>query len=569
MKVWRHPALAAVLAVFLISAAPAPAPVELRLQPVLENDRFRAMDVAVSFTGEADGETVLELPDSWGGETDLWKALSDLRAEGATLSPGADAAHRSLRHAPGARITVRYRVQNAQDGPATGRNDYRPLIRPGYFQLLGNTIVALPERVDLKSPARFVLEGMPAGATFASDLEHGAARPLKVLDLVESISVGGDFRVLDVGGGVRLALRGSWPRDDATWRERLARIVDAQRACWRAPSEPYLVTVLPLTLDPGAVSIGGTGRGDAFAFFATPENTAERIDTILAHEMMHTWISDRIGGLSEQDEAGDYWLSEGFTDWASMRSMVKAGLWTPEDFAAAFNAILAAHDVSPARTAPNARIVEAFWTDAEIGKLPYRRGMLLAALWDVRVRAATNGRKTFDDVLRAMQETARRRGDVTAAQILPVAVERIARIDIRPDLDRIVRDGGDVPLPPDALAPCGAIVGEPRRAWDRGFDFDATQRADWVIQGVREGSNAYKAGLRNGMRLRQWSESSDQRDPEVPVTAGVQGDGAVRTLTWVPASDDVRTVRRLVLADLSAPAARGACIARLGGAPHP
>ncbi|MDX2234075.1 MAG: hypothetical protein NW200_06220 [Hyphomonadaceae bacterium] len=542
--------------------AAAAAPTTLTVRPVMAEGRFAAMDVAVSFQGDADGDTTLKLPDAWGGETALWRALSDVRAEGAAVEAGAGPALRRLRHPPGARITVRYRVRDltGERGDKAGA-DYRPLIRPGHFQLLGNAVVALPEGARMRDPARFRMEGAPAGMTFASDLEHARPGGLTVADLVESILVGGDYRVLDAGGGLRVAIRGAWPRDDAGWRAQIARIGAVQRDYWGAGPEPFLVTLSPVSAPPETLSIGGTGRGDAFAVFATANAPPARLDRLLAHEMMHTWISARVGGLDDADEQLGYWLSEGFTDWAAFRTSVRGALWTPEQFAEAFNESLTAYDRSTVRTAPNARILAEFWSSEEVQRLPYRRGLLLATLWDAQVRAASGGRHDLDDVLLAMQRAAARRGDVSARQIFPVVMRRFG-VDVGVALTTLVGEGAPVDLPAAVFAPCGMIEARVERIWERGFDFEATRRADWVIAGVREGSSAWRAGLRNGMRLRQWSETAGDRVPDRPMTAGVTDGGVARAITWLPAGEEARAVRRLVLDPAMD---RAACVRRLSG----
>jgi predicted metalloprotease with PDZ domain len=548
-----------------LSAAPGPPALDAVLRPVIENGTYAGLDLSVAFHGEADGQTDLRLPDAWGGERELWRALRDLRAQGAEIVAGADPARRILRHAPGARVAVSYRIVQDRPGAprADGRNPYRPIVQPGYFHVLANTALATPDGIDQRGSARLRAEGMPAGAAFASDAQHPG---LTVRGLAESVMVGGDFRVLDAGGGLRLAIRGTWPVADAAWRDRIARVGAAQRAYWGAAAEPYLVTVTQLAGQPEDISIGGTGREDGFAFFATPNAPADVVDRLLAHEMTHTWIPNRIGGLPERDEAADYWLSEGFADWASWRANVRGGVWRIEDFAAAFNAGLEAHDLSPAKAAPNARIVGGYWTDGDLQKLPYQRGMLIATWWDHRLRAASGGARDLDDVLRRMQAGAQRRPDVTAVKLLPEAMRRVAGVEIGVDLTELVAEGRPPPLPGDVFAPCGAIVAEQRAQWERGFDFVATQRADWVISGVTERSNAWRAGLRNGMRLRGWSERSDDRDPRKPVTATVDDAGVRRDIAWLPADGTVRTVRRLVLdVDMNA-ASRAACVRRLGGA---
>lgn len=557
--------LGALLALFLcIGAGPAPARLDVVLRPVLVADAFDALDITVRFTGEADGETVLDLPNAWGGEERLWQALHDLRVDGAVVSPGADPAHRVLRHAPKAPITVRYRVRQEKPGPpqaADGRNPYRAIIQPAYFHVLGNVVLAMPQDIERRMPATLTVTGMPAGARFASDAEHPG---LTAQRLAESVMVGGDFRVLDAGGGARIAIRGQWPLPDAEWRDRYAKIAAAQRAYWGADAEPYLVTVLPLGAPPDSMSAGGTGRDDAFAFFATPSAPLDIVARTLAHEMMHSWVPGRLGGLPEEDEALHYWFSEGFTDWAAWRANVRGGVWSVEEFAQVFNAALAAYDLSPVRAAPNTRIAEAYWSDPVTQQLPYQRGMLIASLWDYRLRNASNGGHDLDDVLQRLQRGAQRRPDVTAVELLPVAMRR-GGVEIGVDRTELVAEGRPVPLPADLFAPCGVIVTEQRLMWSRGFDFAATQRADWVIGGVSEGSAAWRAGLRNGMRLRGWSERSDQRDATKPVTATVDDNGVRRDITWTPFDGETRTVRRLVLADHLVDNSRAACTRRLAG----
>jgi predicted metalloprotease with PDZ domain len=563
---WRRALRALVVmsaAAVLASAAPIAPAVDVVLRPVVERGGFVAVDFAVTFNGEADGETVLRLPDTWAGEADLWKALGDLRIDGAQLQAGEGPGQRTLRHAPGARITAHYRVRQETTGAPTvgGRNPYRPLVQPEWFHFIGETVLALPDSVDMRAPARLHAEGLPSGAIFASDAEHLG---LEVRDLVESVMVGGDFRIIDAGGGLRIALRGVWPHDDATWRSQLARIGADQRAYWGAGRESYLVTVLPVSGEPEEVSAGGTGRGDGFAFFATANAPMPMITSILSHEMMHTWIPGRIGGLPAKDEAADYWFSEGFTDWASWRVNVRGGLWTPEDFAAAFNRSVEAYDLSPARTAPNTRIVQDFWSDGALQKLPYQRGMLIAALWDYRLRMASHGAHDLDDVQLRMQRGAVRRPDLSAVQLLPEAMRRVAGVEVAVDRTTLVAEGQVVELPRDLYAPCGDVIAEQKAMWVRGFDFQATLRSGQIVTGVIEGSAAWRAGLRNGMRLVAWQEHSDALDASVPVTAGVVDNGVRRDIAWLPTDGRTRTVRRLVL---RSGFDRAACVRLLAGLP--
>jgi len=549
------------------SVAPSPPPVELTITPVHDARGFAALNVQLTFVGEADGETELALPDEWGGQRELYKAIRNLVADNASISPGATPASRILRHAPNARIVLSYRVVEDAEGPAEGGNgnDYRVRMRSDYFFAIGDTFVVQPANISADTTAHFVIVDAPAA--FASDLEHQAfGRALDFGDLIESVMIGGAIRVIDAGGGARLALHGAVDaRNDQGWRDAFVRISSAQHAYWGASDEPFLVTVLAeAPVDAGSISIGGTGRTDAFAFFATSNAIPETIDRIMAHEMMHTWTPRRIGGLrTVPSEAQDYWLSEGFTDWTSWRVLAR-GEWTPAAFAEAFNEQIKAYDLSPVREAPNARIIADFWNDGDVDKLPYQRGMLLASYWDWRVRTATQSASDFDDVLFAMQARARNESETPAVTLLIDAMRDVAGIDITPELERHVERGEAVTLPSDLFGPCGTLTWVERATFHRGFDLAATQAHDNTITGVIVNGPAWRAGLRDGMHLVRRS-GGEIGNSDVEIAYDVLAGGQPRTLRWLPRGDGQERFREFELVSELRGDALTACRNRLGG----
>lgn len=550
--------------------------VTLQVKPVIENGSFRAIDFSYSFVAPKEPrEFILALPNEWGGERELYLAWHDLAVEGGVLSESGTVWQRRLATTPGARVTLRYRIRDEGPGSRKSRgNDYRPRIAATWFQLIGNAVVPQVSGMPLTHPARFELIA-PTGMAFASDLEHGAmGRRMNVGDLIESVMVGGDFRVFDVGSGARLAIRGTWSRPDAEWRARFLSIAKSQREFWGTGNEPFLVTVLDLPdMGPGSVSTGGTGRSDAFAFFSTTNAPPERLDQTMSHEMMHTWVPRRIGRLPRAEsqnkgsEALAYWLSEGFTDWASWHTNMAGGLWRVEDFASAFNESFKAYESSPVRTAPNAAIAEGFWRDPDLQKLPYQRGMLLATWWDHRVRVATKGERSFVHVLREMQRLAdaNPNGFGMAVEYLRTAMKTIASIDIAPDLARYVDAGEPVPLAADTFGACGTLGNIVRKVFHRGFDVEATMKANNIIAGVVVDGPAYAAGLRNGMKLvgRSGGVIGDSR---VEIVYDVMDGESKKTLRWLPEGKSWESMREFALMPSFTAAARKACEARLGGA---
>lgn len=566
--------LAAVAAVFvgLSSAALADDTVHYTLSPVLTQGKLEALAIEVKFAGDADGETLLELPNDWGGEKDLYQGIRDLQVDGdgvtvETPSPET----RVIKHTPGTAITVRYRVEQYWQGvpTVTGDNDYRPIVQPTYFHTLGNAIFVQRIRDgETKEPARatFVLKGLPNGWSFASDIEHGAmGRNLTVNDVIESISVGGDFRVLK-RGTLRVALRGTWSFTDDEFVDRLKTIIASHHKFWRESDTAFLVTVLPLESKPGQRSLGGTGRGDAFAFFANDNADDIALKRVLAHEHLHTWIPRRIGGLPEKDEARDYWLSEGFTDFYTTRLLIRDGVWSLDDYVQEANELLSQYSNSSARTAPNSRIIADFWNDPDVGKLPYQRGQLLATMWDARVRAASGGKLDLDDIVLAMKaRAAAATGDKPPlASVLFSEEMKWVGVDVTGDMAKFVEKGEAVLLPEDIFAPCGKVATLDLPVFDRGFDSAKTAQNGNTITDLREDSPAYRAGLRNGMKIVK-REAGKTGDSRVPLTYRVLDNGVERVITYKPEGKARVTLQEFTLQTALSDADKRACVAKLGG----
>jgi predicted metalloprotease with PDZ domain len=552
---------------FLVGAAPAPKPIDWQIVPVLEEGHVTHIDFSLTFSGDEDGETVMNLPDQWGGQRELYRGLRDFSASGASLEPGTDAAQLVLRHAPGATVTLIWTLGGGSDTPPAkrGGNDYRARFEPDYFFFIGYTALPWPEHVSDTAPARVRLEP-PQGLHIVSDLQHDPDGHTRFSALGQSAMLGGDIRIIDAGGGARLGLVGTFDTvDDAYWQDTFSRISRAERAYWKSKDAPFLVTVIAEQMAPEVYSIGGTGLGDAFSIFASANIDGKDVAPLLAHEMMHSWIPHRIGRMPEENEARQYWLSEGFTEWASFRILVLEGIWSAADFEDAFNKSAKALDLSPVRDADAEAIADGFWSNPDMSRLPYQKGMLIASWLDGKIREKTKGKHDLDDVLLHMQKTAAKDDQAGIYDLLVRSVKKISGWDPSADLETVAMNGSPVSLPEDLFAPCGSISTEEQAVWERGFDFAATRAAGWKVQGVNEGSAAWEAGLRNGMELRAWSENQDERDPMQEKTAQVVDGDGLRAITWRPMGRKTRPVRSLEIATGLSGKDEVACFQRLSG----
>lgn len=105
--------------------------------------------VSVTFPGEADGTTNIQLPDEWGGQRELHKAIRNLAAaKGVKLSDTDKPFVKTISHKPGQKVTVTYEIVQDFTGPLKNAVRYRPVTDAGYIHWIGNTVWILPDWDD-------------------------------------------------------------------------------------------------------------------------------------------------------------------------------------------------------------------------------------------------------------------------------------------------------------------------------------------------------------------------------------------------------------------------------------
>jgi predicted metalloprotease with PDZ domain len=564
LKPVAFPLLAAA-SLFLVAAAPAQKPIAYKMTPTLQPDGSRALDVEMRFRGDSDGETDLYLPSVWAGSSELWRHATRLRISGAR-SFGGSYDHPVIRHRPGARLKIRYRIVSAYaEDPGFAYEKARPLVRSDWFFVHGETIFA--RSGDDARPARFKWGKLPKGWTVASDLDHLEGKPTTLANLINIVAIGGArLRVVrrDLRGApLRVAVLGDWAFTPEQLADTVVPIVAAEDAFWGDASTPFLVAMAPLGDLPSGLSYTGTGRADAFSIASTSAFELKQAVRFLAHEYMHSWVPIALGAMPEEDEARDYWFSEGFNDYLASKVLLRAGIWSLAEWAADKNETLLRYGVSPAKAIKGDEIAARFWTDQNVQQVSYDRGHLLAAKLDAEIAARSAGEQSLESVLRSQRQAAENSPELATALFRKALLARTG-IDIDPDLERYARGGEPLLLAADLFGDCGRLVAERRKAFDRGYDAAATREAGGVISGVASDGPAYAAGLRDGMRLIR-REAGKIGDSTVELAYRVSDSTGERLIRFLPEGKGEFEIQRLELT-ADGPEREALCRARLGGA---
>jgi len=450
-----------------IGARSAPQTVDYRVEPEMVGGALSKLAVEVRLRGDADGETVLELPGRAPDGTERWRLLEDLTITGGAARADGDD-RRVVTHSPGAALSVRYKVRSAYAPEPPDENPplKGPMLRAHWFMAPGTILVTPKGRDD--DPATFRWGRLPARWTAASNLDHGAAgQPMTVQNAYDGILVGGRGMTLLTrpipGSHLRVAvLEAGWRVPPAQIADTLARVIVAQRGYWNDLETPFFVGVTPVAPSGRRGSVGGFGRWQGFALFAASNSEAEIFEGNIVHEHTHTWIPTRVGRLPNgRAQVGDYWLSEGLTEFIGDRSALRTGVWTPQAYVESLNRALERYGAGPARNATRAQVLEGALKDPAMTRLSYDRGRLLGFLWDQRIAEETGGRKRLDDVVFAMRD----RFVAAPTGERPMMVgsfletyRAMSGVDLSDDVARYVERGETVILPHDLFGPCARIV---------------------------------------------------------------------------------------------------------------
>jgi predicted metalloprotease with PDZ domain len=560
----RCAALAAACFLLIAAKAPEDRTIHYKLTPLAPGGWGNALRVEMRFRGDADGETTLFLPDEWGGSAALWRHITDLEIRGATRLAGYYAAP-IIHHRPGATIRVRYDVVSAwHEEPGFEYEKARPLITPGHFFVHGEGIFAAPGGRQAKN-ARFRWGRIPKGWRVASDLDHLSGGRTSVANLINSVAIGGrDLQVVERRIGrapLRVAVTGKWSFTPGELADMVEKVIAAENEYWGEEATPFLVAMAPLGELPSGLSYTGTGRTDAFSIASTSAFELKHATRFLGHEYMHSWVPIALGNMPE-DEASDFWFSEGFNDYLASKVLLRAGLWTLEQWAADKNETLLRYGTSPAKTIPAHEVGARFWTDQAVQQVSYDRGHLLAAILDAEIAERTAGAHSIDTVMRA-QRTAAEGSSRLASELFRATLLETTGIDAEPLVERHARAGEALALPAGLLGPCGSVVTERRRSFDRGYDAQATRVAGGIIAGVDPQGPAFAAGLRDGMRLIR-RESGTVGDAGIPLAYRVADGAEEKVISYLPAGRTEHEVQKIVLSTAGEEQEQ-ACKARLGG----
>jgi predicted metalloprotease with PDZ domain len=521
-------------------------------EPLITENKM-VFRITLGFKSGPKGTVKLELPSEWAGQQHIEKSITELMplSPQTTIVDTTSPTEKELRSPPNADVRISYNLIKDWDGPLDSGTRFRADLSPSYFHIIGTTALVHPSlENDAVVDIHFDWQTLPAGwslaTSFGTDYHcqsfHGLWR-----DAEHSLFVGGDYRVYRTevsGKTLNFAIRGKWTFTDEQWIDQARRIIEFERTFWRDNDFPYyLITLTPL--DQSGGSTGGTSLTNAFMMHLS------RLDSlgpnqlgVLAHETFHAWNSHKMGPRTGSEYQAS-WFSEGFTSYYQTLILFRAGLMPFPDYVDTVNARLRDYELNEGTNVPLEEFIRRHSAkDSDLHALDYRRGAVLALWLDATIRQKTSGRASLDNVMFDLvrEESAYEQKHI--ARQLPFTNKRIfhaiskhAGRKSTKVLRQSVEQGGSLRVPEGSLGPCVQSRVETLAKFDAGFDQAVLKQGNKIVSGVEPGSEAYKAGLRDGQELTAWSIHNNDSTKQIRLT--IKNSDGNQVITYYPQGEKV------------------------------
>lgn len=378
------------------------------LQPDAEAG-FERLHIELSFTGESDGTTEIIFPERWGPVDDLARfrsAITFANEDGELTVAESVPGQFTLTHQPGATLSVRYSILPHDGGdprwaelPIPGM---WPDLSSNHAVVIGYTI--LPGLPGVEGAFRLAIEGLEPGQISQASLDLdvlGRSEFSALGDIAASVIFLGAVRQSEDnrdGLSIRFVAHGDWEMSDTEFMDVTRTTISTAGELFNDNAfDDYLIALNAMPPLEAGSAIAGTALHNSFYLFATPNAGSPELTYTIVHEVLHEWITLRMGQTDDTSFTNRMWFAEGFTDYFTHLIMLEAGYYSLSDYLDAVNQMALDYQQSPVNTVPVSDLMSVLMTSYEASRLPYQRGSFLAMHWDYRLRHE-HGRSLADIV---------------------------------------------------------------------------------------------------------------------------------------------------------------------------
>ncbi|MED3960880.1 hypothetical protein [Niallia taxi] len=397
----------------------------------------------------------------------------------------------------------------------------------------GNTFLALPD--DSKNYTinlEWDLDKMPSGATGVWSYGEGDVTKVGPPSLLANTYFAtGNLKKYEASDSSNFAMYwlGKPDVDTEAIGEKVGTLFDTMSSTFKDGDEPYKVFVRENPYD----STGGTAllRSFMFGYSSQVPPTADSLQKLLAHEIVHNW-ADISADLADKNV-----YSEGAAEYFSLFESYKAGVMSEEELMNKLNEMLFSYYTNPYISESNQWISENSWTHHAAQRIAYGRGVVYFLKLDDQLKSASEGKTGVEDLAVELIER-KNKGEAYGFNELFTYVNNITDGDAEADFKKLA--SGELVTPPENLFENYKLVKTTKKQFEVGFDDTIFNEDKKIVKGLIKGSNAEKAGLKNGDEIISFSDRNDIMDDEnLEFKLKVKRDNKELDISYLPRGKEV------------------------------
>ncbi len=440
-------------------------------------DEVPWLEVTVTFSGDGTGALSVRLPaaDEFGESFDTGVTDLEMLSPYSMIDYGERGQYR-LSHAVDGHGVLRYRISGVETHTidfSTVSETYQ-IVSQDFIHLTLNGSLPVPYwpinryNADAEVDVRISWHDLPNGWTVADNFGRGqGTRRFRstARQLAESRLVAGDFQTTSRnvdGVQIQIAVLGVWPFSLNEYAVEVVAFAKVHREFWGDESrEGYLSTLIAIDdFQSGSDQPRDIAHADrnGSTIFTTRDTPLELLRHTISHEYLHRWFGGAFG-FPEPPYQVTRWFNEGFTNFYAAYIPYRAGEVDQFEYLLWLSMSLFNQAGSEHRNATQQDVVEGFGNSNSLALVPYWRGHMLAANWHTMISQATGGELSLHDLLfefREAQDTLRENGErwVWNSETIVEVLERHGFNFARADYQRVLVEGGDLPLSQGMIGPC-------------------------------------------------------------------------------------------------------------------
>ncbi|MFC8668675.1 hypothetical protein [Streptomyces sp. NPDC057199] len=229
-------------------------------------------------------------------------------------------------------------------------------------------------------------------------------------------------------------------------------------------------------------------RGFMFGWSDEETQSTEGLKRLLSHETVHNWP------LLPGDPAKVSWYNEGVAEYYSLALTHRSGIIDDDTFLELLNKRAHGYYSNPLQTLNNEEAAERYWKDWRAQRIPYGRGLFYLIDTDHRIRKASDGRRSVDDLVLELLDRQRAGRGSSAEEWVELVADELGEAGLEAYEAMLA---GQWVLPDlDCLGPRFKAREADIRQLDVGFDYQSFRTQ--TIADVVRGGHADRAGVRDG-----------------------------------------------------------------------